>query len=368
MYNKQQTPETETKTTNIPYKNCLNCGTELNGMYCHICGQQATSKTPTVKGFILEYLNNAFIWDTKFFPTLWTLIRRPGHLTNEFLAGKFTSQEHPLKLNMFLLFVTITLFVFFSGEEKINDSVYTLTNNESVYSGLQLESIMQNKDYNEKMKVSKRDTIQFLAPLYLAEKYPAIISNLKTIEDTNGKGLDKWTAIIPHTLIEEKIIIADTDGIYRVNTEINLGQDKIKIFTTVWTKMLNLTTQYFPMIVLFTAPFLSMSLSLVQRKSRLPHIHHFIFSLHYTAFLELLMICIFVLHLISAPSFELLQYITIIGSCVYLTIAFRRVYETSTWLKAITKALFTSLFYLLIVLLIFIVIFLTSAIIVADKI
>ena len=62
---------------NPSYKHCLNCGAELNGMYCHQCGQHATSKTPTIGGFVMEYMNTAFIWDSKCIMTLWTLIRRP---------------------------------------------------------------------------------------------------------------------------------------------------------------------------------------------------------------------------------------------------------------------------------------------------
>ena len=127
MKNKKQDSNPQNIEPYLPYKYCLNCDSELKGMYCHNCGQMATSKTPTVMEFILEYLNNAFIWDTKFFQTLWYLIRRPGYLTREYLSGKFVSQEHPLKLNMFLLFVFITLFVFFAGSEKVSDSVQDLT-------------------------------------------------------------------------------------------------------------------------------------------------------------------------------------------------------------------------------------------------
>ena len=68
------------------------------------------------------------------------------------------------------------------------------------------------------------------------------------------------------------------------------------------------------------------------------------------------------------PSMELLQYTMIIASCTYLTIAFRQVYKTSTWMKAIVKALFTSLFYVIINILIFIIIFLIAIFNVIDKI
>lgn len=358
----------ENKQSNIPYKYCLNCGVELKGMYCHTCGQQATSKTPTVSAFVLEYLNNAFIWDTKFFQTVWTLIRRPGHLTNEYLSGKFVSQEHPLKLNMFLLFVFITLFLFFAGTEKMNDSVHSLTKNEAVISVLQFESLMDNHEYAEKIKEGPRDTVQLLAPLLLTENYPEIIGNLETIEDTKGKDLDKWIAVLPHVLIEEEIIVLDDSGVYRFNTEANIGNNDLELLTSVWEEMVNLITKYFPMLALFTAPFLSMSLRFVQRKSHLPRIHHFIFALHYTAFLELLMLCIYLLHLTVVPPMGLLQYIMIIGSCLYLTVAFRKVYGTSNWMKAILKALFTSLVYLIICLVIFIGIFLVACILIADKV
>lgn len=366
MCNKQQNPDTEKTPNNLPYKHCLNCGTELNGMYCHACGQQATSKTPTVTGFIMEYLNNAFIWDPLFFQTLWTLIRRPGRLTNEFLSGKFTSQEHPLKLNMFLLFVFITLFFFFSGTEKMNDSVHSLTNDERVSIGLQFEFMKDNQEYMKKIDESPRDTVQLLAPLFLAENYPEIITNLETIEDTQGESLDKWTAILPHVLIEENIIKADDNGCYRFNPEVQIGKEDVALLHSVWEEMVNFITKYFPMIVLFTAPLLSISLGFVQRKNKLPRIHHFIFSLHYTAFLELLMLCIYLLHLTIAPSIGVLECIMIIGSCAYLTIAFHQVYKTNTWFKALIKALLTSLVYFIISLILFIGIFLIACFMVAD--
>ena len=366
MCNQQQTPDTEKTPHNLPYKHCLNCGTELNGMYCHVCGQQATSKTPTITGFVMEYLNNAFIWDPLFFQTIWALIRRPGHLTNEFLSGKFTSQEHPLKLNMFLLFVFITLFFFFSGTEKMSDSVNSITQDERVFAGLQLEFLKDNHEYADKLKESPRDTIQLSAPLFLAENYPEILTRLETIEDTQGEALDKWTAVLPHVLIEDKIIKLNDNGYYQFNTEAELGKEDLKIFHSVWKEMVDFTTQYFPMIVLFTAPLLSLSLSFVQRKNKLPRIHHFIFSLHYTAFIEFLILCIYLLHLTLSPSVEWLECIMLIAPCTYLTIAFHRVYRTNTWFKAVLKALFTSLVYFIISLLTFIGIFLIACFIVAG--
>ena len=105
-----------------------------------------TISTSSYAGMDGSYLNNAFIWDTQFFQTLWKLIRRPGHLTTEFLSGKFTSQEHPLKLNMFLLFVTITLFALFSSSEKVTDSVNSVLGNETTHINVGIANIAEVTD------------------------------------------------------------------------------------------------------------------------------------------------------------------------------------------------------------------------------
>lgn len=352
---------------NLPYKHCLNCGAELKGVYCHVCGQEVTDKTITVSGFIIEYINNAYNWDSKFLKTIWTLIRRPGCLTNEFLSGKIISQEHPLKLNMFLLFVFITLFVFFAGTEKMTDTVHSITNDERVFPGVQLNLLKNDKNYAKKMYSCPRDTVYLRAPLILTEEYPEIIRKIEVKEDTEGKALDKWIAIIPRVLITDEYVVSDDNGYYRFNTETKVGKRELEQTISVLTEMINITSQYFPILLLLTTPFLALSLSLVQRKSKLPRINHFIFALHYTAFLEFLMICIYILYLSLSPSMNLLELVMIIGACVYLTIAFRRVYVQNSWKKAIVKSLLTSIFYFFILLLIFIVIFFIACFIIASE-
>ena len=352
--------------TELPYTHCLNCGAELQGKYCHVCGQEATSQTPSVGAFIVEYANHAFIWDSNFFKTIWNLISRPGHLTKEFIAGKFASYEHPLKLNMFLLFVFITLFALFTGTDRMNRSMYKMTENEVVQEQIKFDYLLKNEQ-PDKVQASSLDTITLVAPLLLAERHSKIVRCIDTIECTNEKGLDKWVAIVPQVLIEDEIFVMDESGDYRINPESKVGNAELELFYTLCTKMMDIISRYFPLFVLFTAPFLTLALRLVQRKSRLPRIHHFIFSLHYTAFLELLMICIYLLYLTVSPPIELLNWIMLIGSCLYLTMAFRRVYETKTWTGAALKALLTSLIYVLIGLVIFSGIFIVSCFIIAGN-
>ncbi len=361
-----QNPEVTDEQSGLPYSHCLNCGTELKGMFCHNCGQEAVDKTPTVRDFIFEYFNHAFIWDSRFFSTFWTLIRRPGHLTNEFNAGKFFSYEHPLKLNMFLLFIFATLFVFFASEDKMTGSVHSLTNDERVFSGVQLQTLADDPEYARKMQESPRDTVLLLAPLFLTENHPQIISNIETKEDTGGEALDKWVAVLPQVLVEDGYIVIDDSGYYHFNKEMKIKYNVLEILNSIGTEMVGITSRYFPILLLLTVPFLSFSLRLVNRRSGIPGISHFIFALHYTAFLEFLMICFYLLYLTAAPSMRILEIAMMAGSCIYLAIAYHRVYSSS-WVKAVRKSLLTSIVYTAILLTIFIVIFIVACCITAVE-
>ena len=344
---------------------CLNCGTELNGEYCHVCGQQAGKSNSTVRGFIMEYVNNAFIWDPQHLKTIWLLVRKPGFLTTEFISGRYVSYAHPIKLNMFILFVFITVFLLFSSQEKLNHSVSDVINDVRVVSTLQMEMLMEDQAYAEKMSSCPRDTVQLLAPLLWEETCPGMITCLDVAEDTKGESLDKWTAIVPTVLVEDSFLIPATDGYYHFNKDAGSSSSDVMIFIAVWEQLIDLMTRYFPMIVLLTAPILSFSLRMVHRKNRQPRINSFIFSLHYTAFLELLILFIYFIYLVIAPPIAVLEWVLAISSCVYLTMAYRRVYETDSWFKAFARSMFTSVLYFLILMMLLICNFFISCIMVA---
>ena len=371
------------KSEAAPSKFCANCGAELKGEYCHECGQQIFNPNSSVKDMILEYLNNAYMWDTKLFQTLWQLVRRPGLLTNEYMSGKIIAYMHPLKLNMFLLFIFITRFVFFAGESKINDPIDQITENEQVYSGIQVNLLLSDKDYIAKMVASPRDTIEIIAPITVAEVHPEAIISFEAIENTqttdaieedeqndiNQMQMGRYVIAMPRILIEDNIIIKGSDGIYRINTKTEVKSDDIELTFTIWKKMVGITSTYFPMIMLLTVPFIAFSLRLVTRKSKRRFLNHFIFALHYTALLELLIILSYALFLIFDLPPNVLQWIVIIGSCAYLIVAFRRVYEVNSWFRAVTKTLFTTLIYSLICISIFVAIIIFSiAIVVSSQI
>ena len=95
---------------------------------------------------------------------------------------------------------------------------------------------------------------------------------------------------IQFKICPDEIVVIDNSGYYHFNREADISNNGVLLLNTIWAEMVHIISHYFPILFLLTAPFLSFSLKLVQRKSKIPGINHFIFALHYTAFLEFLMI------------------------------------------------------------------------------
>ena len=368
MKTESNSSQMESHTEEFSTSQCQNCGAKLKGSYCHECGQKMSNSSHGIKDFLLEYLNNAYMWDPQIFTSLWQLVSKPGYLTKRFLSGNVISHSHPLKLNMFLLFVFITFFVLFHEADNLNDSYYNLSRDESVFAVMQAQFLFENEEYEDRIKNGPRDTVKMRAPLMLEQDYPEIITVLEIEEDNKFQSVDKWIGIIPKVLIEEEILLCDEFGYYYFNQEREEAGDKygLNIFDKIVSTMLGILTDYFPMIILLTAPLLSFSISLVQRRRKAPMLTHFIFSLHYTAMMELVVILLYVAYLCFGAPMSALQWILILTSNIYLILAFKEVYGISSWYKVILKTFINNVVYMTICCVMLVIIFFVSCYIVAK--
>jgi len=101
------------------HTHCENCGAELQGPFCHKCGQHDFEFHRSFGHVFMEALENFFHFDAKFFRNIVTLLFRPGVLTAEFNAGKRASQMPPFRL---YLFVSV-LFFFLSFVGRSSSSL-----------------------------------------------------------------------------------------------------------------------------------------------------------------------------------------------------------------------------------------------------
>lgn len=87
------------------HSHCENCGTKLEGPWCHKCGQHDFEFHRSFWHVFLETLETLFHFEGKFFRNIATLLFRPGRLTAEFNAGKRAPQMPPFRLYIFTAFL-----------------------------------------------------------------------------------------------------------------------------------------------------------------------------------------------------------------------------------------------------------------------
>lgn len=82
---------------------CANCGTVLQGAFCHGCGQTAHLHRSLLH-LVEELLHGVLHFDTKVWRTLPLLAWRPGELTRRYIDGQRARFVAPLALFLFSIF------------------------------------------------------------------------------------------------------------------------------------------------------------------------------------------------------------------------------------------------------------------------
>lgn len=94
---------------------CENCGTLLQGGYCHACGQSAHNPLHDVKHAVEEVFESFWHLDGRVFRTLRDLLV-PGRVACNYLRGQRVRYIPPLRL-----FLVLTVLTFFVGRLTIGD-------------------------------------------------------------------------------------------------------------------------------------------------------------------------------------------------------------------------------------------------------
>jgi hypothetical protein len=92
-------------------KNCLNCGTLVQGRYCQACGQENIVPRQNFWSLCWHFVADIFHFDGKFFDTLKYLFFRPGKVPKEYVDGKRMRYLDPIR--MYLFTSTIFFLIFF---------------------------------------------------------------------------------------------------------------------------------------------------------------------------------------------------------------------------------------------------------------
>jgi hypothetical protein len=106
-------------------KDCLNCGTIVQGKYCHICGQENVEPKEGFWHLVQHFFYDITHFDSRLFDSLRYILFRPGFLPKEYLQGRRVRYVNPVQLYVFMSAFFFLIFFTFSphGEDIIDIKV-----------------------------------------------------------------------------------------------------------------------------------------------------------------------------------------------------------------------------------------------------
>lgn len=103
-------------------ENCSICGTTLQGLYCHQCGQKVTGKRPRFWDIFQDFFSSIFSLEKSVLATLWLLVKSPGKVIGNYWEGNKRYYQSPGKVLIYALFV-IGLQIAFVDQKVLGANV-----------------------------------------------------------------------------------------------------------------------------------------------------------------------------------------------------------------------------------------------------
>jgi len=143
---------------------CHNCKTHIGDHnYCPNCGQINSHRQIHLVQILKDLMGDYFTFDSKFFKSIWPLVKKPGHLTVEYISGRRNTYILPLRL---YIFTTFLFFLILSLSSRV-DPFQLEEQQKNVVTEDSLHNFLQ--PYNQDIPKNVRDRL--VLDLGLAYKF-----------------------------------------------------------------------------------------------------------------------------------------------------------------------------------------------------
>jgi hypothetical protein len=355
-------------------KNCLNCQTTLQGRYCHVCGQENLEPKETVWHLVQHFFNDITHFDGKFFASVKFLLRKPGFLSAEYVAGRRASYLNPIRMYVFTsAFFFIILYSLKSPEEMMKPGARKVAERvrglpellkkkttdekelakatdaddkgelENAIGKLSAEMAVIKETYGD--TTTRKFTDQELAAFYVAalsdsaqesgmppEAKKKLLEAMKVAENpVSGSDFfgTKLKTVAEYDSSQAALPDSLRDGWFknRAMRKLSYAQEEyLRDKDRYWQKFVENMMHSIPKILFWSLPFFALILNVLyfRRKKQFFYVDHGIFTIHvYCATFLLLLMCM----LLSALNgwvqwrwFKILTDILIFLLCIYIMI------------------------------------------------
>jgi hypothetical protein len=321
-------------------KTCLNCHAVVAQRFCPNCGQENIETRQSFSYLFTHFFEDLTHYDGTFWKTIKKLLLRPASLTKEYISGKRLTYLAPVRLYIFISFITFLLITLIPNEkENVFEAKLekSKTANSTEFTELN-DSIKKTLDESKKnMKINTNANYQWG---YKSVKELDSIQKIEKQKDKIGD-VEYWIT---------KSAIQATQNLSK--------KEKIE-------KIKESFLHNFPKVLLIYMPIFAFILWLFHSKKRWYYFDHAIFTLHYFSFLLLIYLILFIINKIDSliGNFTIINFLTgiinVIGSVwmiYYLFPAHRLFYEESRMTSSckVTALIFLNSIFTTIILLLFV--------------
>lgn len=323
-------------------KTCLNCGHFVKEHFCPNCGQENIETRQPFHYLFTHFIEDFTHYDGQFWTTIKNLLFKPGKLTATYLQGKRQLFVPPVKLYIFISFITFLLIAFsnLKVESKDLEDRYK-TQKEAAWKNLDPAKVIEEakKDGN----LSKEDSLAIIKTFPNPEtdkqsknKLPNFLNLKKPFSknsDYNGaKNMKEFDSVFKNTSsFKREINRPIAKKYYEFRDHGTPKEEIINSFIMVFFHSI-------PKALFLYMPLFALFLWIFHNKKKWWYFDHGIFTLHYFSFLLLMVFIVLIINKIAAYFPEsggittiksLLYSVMLIYSIVYFYTAHHRVYKTS---------------------------------------
>jgi hypothetical protein len=340
---------------------CLNCGTILEGKFCHNCGQENLQIKESFGHMMNHAISDYFHFDQQFFHTLKPLFFSPGKLTNEYMAGRRAQFLHPVKM---YIFISLIYFLLVFKENKEDNKVEAKQINTEHFQDsvkrVAIDKIKNNKDLSPEQKQATIAAITKPSG-HRVKKHTAKDTAHKTGLNINVKPIDSLnkdnddddsvsgsvlndgvttttddTTYTQYLATQKKLPEEERDGLlmrYYNQKAFALNNPKINKKDLIKEGI----KHNFPKMMFLLLPLFALILKVAFWKNKKFYVEHLIFSFHLHCFVFLFLTIVMILKMIIPDTggwSDVIDWINIISTLViiwYIYRALRVMYHRSRW-------------------------------------
>lgn len=306
-----------------PINACSNCGSNLTGHFCAICGQPNKESRRPLYSLLAELLHVLLDLDGRAYRTVFFLFTRPAFLTRAYISGQRANYTAPLRL---FLAISIIFFIFVSLQNAY-------------------QSLRESIDEIQLQQSQEAVDIQQAAP---DEDSEPTASALDSDEEFNGEDLEWILPLIDRITIPflSEQTNANLQAVMRQQAEENYAA----LLENPGESLRNLL-EYVTVFILLMIPVLATIQYVVFFLAKRFYIEHLILTMHNQAFVILAFMIITLTGIVEEADIFVLSTIagvisalTLLWIPVYLLLSLKFYFRWG-WLVTIPIFIVTSIAY-----------------------